>query len=191
MSADGAAVVSGVDLALVSWMDGPVLDLSAAVSTQQRRHHQQRVGRCLCANDAASTTLKSDEPRAPILKQTNKKEQHQQHIVPQVVQLESARPKEEQSGPSNNGGPLPIKPILSRKNWSNTTETSIATSSGTQQSIQRHEPSCLRRYDSQQSCKSAVTLRSYISTQSRGECRNPQPLSPTLINLGTFISPSP
>lgn len=163
MSADGAAVVSGVDLALVSWMDGPALDLSAAVSTTTQRR-QQRVGRCLCAGEAAAPAA-SDGPPAPALKPAIK--QRHEHVVPQVVHV--AKHEQSDSLPggssSNNGGP-PIKPILSRKNWSGASEAG-----GGPQSIQRHDASCLRRYDSQQSCKSAVTLRSYISTQSRGECR--------------------
>ena len=61
MSADGvAAVVSGVDLALVSWMDGPVVDLSSiSVATGQSRreqpNHHQRIGRCLCAKDGVAS----------------------------------------------------------------------------------------------------------------------------------------
>jgi hypothetical protein len=54
------------------------------------------------------------------------------------------------------------KPILSRKNWNNTIDASGSA---------RHQPSCLRRYGSQQSCKSATTLRSYVastSSNSRG-----------------------
>ncbi len=59
------------------------------------------------------------------------------------------------------------KPILSRKNWNNTID--ICGPSGSASSTQQQPPqSNLRRYGSQQSCKSASTLRSYLSSTSRG-----------------------
>jgi hypothetical protein len=56
------------------------------------------------------------------------------------------------------------KPILSRKNWNNTIDASGSA---------RHQPSCLRRYGSQQSCKSATTLRSYVASTSSNSRGNP------------------
>jgi hypothetical protein len=322
MSADGvAAVVSGVDLALVSWMDGPVVDLSSISVTSGQRvnreqfninnQQQQRIGRCLCAKDAAAnsncsdpttttTTTKSvvvvtpghdatisstGAPCAtlPLLKPTLKKPKsvgqqqqpnstttysgatptktlsidrrvhHQQqqptvvpHLVPQVVEVvgpiqQQHRSKQQQQsgqvsrtnscstevlptsgatagrpapphvGGCNNGVKLnrcnnnstatlsnnvsslssrstggitnhqPIesslvasivssnKPILSRKNWNNTIDVSgVGGGSSSSAHHLQHQPSCLRRYGSQQSCKSATTLRSYVSSTSRG-----------------------
>lgn len=224
MSADGvAAVVSGVDLALVSWMDGPVVDLSS-VSGQPRSHEHQRIGRCLCAKDAAAaeSEVAAQQNSVPQLKSTLKKQQQQQqqhrpapstsysaskspsidrHIVPQVVQVVSQRTKQhgqvsnsssttagsvEKGGQQQQQQPLeassnrtrinrantsattslpaghPTKPILSRKNWNNTIDSSP------HQQQHHHQPSCLRRYGSQQSCKSATTLRSYVTSTSRG-----------------------
>lgn len=203
MSADGSAVVSGVDLALVSWVDGPVVDLSS-VSSQPRPHHHQRIGRCLCAKEShppeADGQPDSDPPPQQ-LKSTLKKPRTNeasattvksvdasQHIVPQVVQVVTSQ-RTKQHGNSEPGmratdsktsietttgrgrinranttsvaatnAVLPVKPILSRKNWNNTIDSSP----------QQHQPSCLRRYGSQQSCKSATTLRSYVSNTSRG-----------------------
>lgn len=228
MSADGvAAVVSGVDLALVSWMDGPVVDLSS-VSGQPRPHEHQRIGRCLCAKDAAvaesQVAAQHTNSTVPQLKSTLKKQQQQQqhrpapstsysaskspsidrHIVPQVVQVVSQRTKQHgqvSNSSSTTAGILekgaqqqqqqqqqplevsnrnrisrantsatslpaghPSKPILSRKNWNNT----IDGGPHQQQQQHHHQPSCLRRYGSQQSCKSATTLRSYVTSTSRG-----------------------
>lgn len=58
------------------------------------------------------------------------------------------------------------KPILSRKNWNNTID--ICGPSGSSSTQQQPPQSNLRRYGSQQSCKSASTLRSYLSSTSRG-----------------------
>lgn len=221
MSADGvAAVVSGVDLALVSWVDGPVVDLSS-VAGQPRPHQHQRIGRCLCAKDAAvlaeTEGLAQESSSLPAtLKPTLKKTRQNasasssvsysastktssvdRHIVPQVVEV-SHRTKQQQqqhgqvsrtnsaadksvdravriSRPSTTiknhdsitPTTAPTKPILSRKNWNNTIDVSGVGSAAAQQ--QQHQPSCLRRYGSQQSCKSATTLRSYVtSTGQRG-----------------------
>jgi len=61
------------------------------------------------------------------------------------------------------------KPILSRKNWNNTIDVSgVGGGSSSSAHHLQHQPSCLRRYGSQQSCKSATTLRSYVSSTSRG-----------------------
>lgn len=204
MSADGSAVVSGVDLALVTWVDGPVVDLSS----QPRPHQHQRIGRCLCAKepDGVETAHQQQQPDTDHLqlKSTLKKARASsssetsaaiatktvdasQHIVPQVVQVVTSQRTKQQ--PANEPGMtldskttstettvrgrpinranttsipavvLPVKPILSRKNWLNNTIDS---------SPQQHQPSCLRRYGSQQSCKSATTVRSYVSNTSRG-----------------------
>ena len=319
MSADGvAAVVSGVDLALVSWMDGPVVDLSSiSVASGQRVNReqlfnisqQQRIGRCLCAKDAAANSNCSDPTTTmstksvvvvtpghestgapcatlPLLKPTLKKPKsvgqqqqpdstttysgvtptktlsidrrvhHQQqqptvvpHLVPQVVEVvgpiqqHRSKQQQQQSGQvsrtnscstevlptsgatagrpapppvggcnnsvklnrcnnnstatlSNNVSSLssrstggitnhhqqqPIesslvasivtsnKPILSRKNWNNTIDVSgVGGGSSSSAHHLQHQPSCLRRYGSQQSCKSATTLRSYVSSTGRG-----------------------
>lgn len=208
MSADGSAVVSGVDLALVSWVDGPVVDLSS-VASQPRPHHHQRIGRCLCAKESthppeADGQPDSLDPAPPQLKSTLKKPRTTtttnegtsatttvknvdvQHIVPQVVQVVTSQRTRQHLGEpgmpadsktlidttgrgrinranttlvaSATTSVLPVKPILSRKNWNNTIDSSP----------QQHQPSCLRRYGSQQSCKSATTLRSYVSNTSRG-----------------------
>ncbi len=126
MSANGvAAVVSGVDLALVSWMDGPVVDLSS-VAAQPRPHQHQRIGRCLCAKDAAVVAAETEAPShhressslpSTLLKPTLKKHRPtpstsssvvsysastkggssiDRHIVPQVVQVVSQRTKQQQ-----------------------------------------------------------------------------------------------
>jgi hypothetical protein len=61
------------------------------------------------------------------------------------------------------------KPILFRKNWNNTIDVSgVGGGSSSSAHHLQHQPSCLRRYGSQQSCKSATTLRSYVSSTSRG-----------------------
>lgn len=255
MSVDGlGAVVSGVDLALVSWMDGPVVDLSS-VTGQARPHQHQRIGRCLCAKeDHHQQQSESDSvahqhhnnqqpnkqqdatrastlplPLKPTLKKPQQQQQQQQrpavsstsfsesiasvkassidrHIVPQVVEVVSQRTRQPpeltvsmgcnsvdrirfnrqqsvaaakeigdpaQRTQQQQQDPTPLvanKPILSRKNWNNTIDVSGvgAGSSASQQHHHQHQPSCLRRYGSQQSCKSATTLRSYVTSTSRG-----------------------
>ncbi|KAI9557615.1 hypothetical protein GHT06_017443 [Daphnia sinensis] len=203
MSADGlAAVVSGVDLALVSWMDGPVVDLSSmnVVSTGGRsknKQDQQRVGRCLCSKEATAVEVTQDG--STLLKPTLKKAPHfsaagsatktisiDRHIVPQVVEVAGHRTKQGQVSRTNSSSEIvsrtggnklnrvassnttianvssATKPILSRKNWNNTIDVSGV---GAARQAQ-HQPSCLRRYGSQQSCKSATTLRSYVANSS-------------------------
>ncbi|XP_045031591.1 uncharacterized protein LOC116925378 isoform X2 [Daphnia magna] len=206
MSADGlAAVVSGVDLALVSWMDGPVVDLSSMnVTTGGRNKNkldQQRVGRCLCSKET-TVAVEPTQDGSTLLKPTLKKAPHysaagsatktltiDRHIVPQVVEVATHRTKQGQvsrtnssseivsrtggnklnrvaSNSTRNANVSSTKPILSRKNWNNTIDVSGVGAARQQQ----HQPSCLRRYGSQQSCKSATTLRSYVanSSTSRG-----------------------
>lgn len=207
MSADGlAAVVSGVDLALVSWMDGPVVDLSSMnVTTGGRNKNkldQQRVGRCLCSKETTAA-VEPTQDGSTLLKPTLKKAPHysaagsatktltiDRHIVPQVVEVATHRTKQGQvsrtnssseivsrtggnklnrvaSNSTRNANVSSTKPILSRKNWNNTIDVSGVGAARQQQ----HQPSCLRRYGSQQSCKSATTLRSYVanSSTSRGK----------------------
>lgn len=132
-------------------------------------------------------------PVAPPAKKSVSLQQQPQplHIVPNVVQV-SAHPQppassatrqvriatgnhhpqqqqQQQQQPPHRNSTGPSKPILSRKNWNNTIDSSgrpVPLSHHNQQQLQ-HSASCLKRYGSQQSCRSATTLRSYVST-SRG-----------------------
>jgi len=126
----------------------------------------------------------------PVKKSVSLQQQPQPlHIVPNVVQVSAPAPSavrqvriatgnhhqpqqpppppQQQHQQRNSTGPS--KPILSRKNWNNTIDSSgrpVPLSHHNQQQLQ-HSASCLKRYGSQQSCRSATTLRSYVST-SRG-----------------------
>lgn len=174
MSADGlASIVSGVDLALVSWMDGPVVDLSSMNTGGRNKSNQQRIGRCLCSKDIAPSVQDGSVPllKPTLKKPTTKTLSIDRHIVPQVVEV--VGPNRTKHGPvsrtnseivsrtgvGNVSSAVITKPILSRKNWNNTIDVSGV-------GRQQHQPSCLRRYGSQQSCKSATTLRSYVASSS-------------------------
>ena len=124
----------------------------------------------------------------PVKKSVSLQQQPQPlHIVPNVVHVSAPAPSAgrqvriatgnhhqpqqppppQQQQQRNSTGPS--KPILSRKNWNNTIDSSgrpVPLSHHNQQQLQ-HSASCLKRYGSQQSCRSATTLRSYVST-SRG-----------------------
>ena len=149
-----------------------------------------QIGRCLCSEEDDPQPQPVPRPQqqpqkqkpGPIKKSVSIQQQPQPlHIVPNVVQV---------SGPPSSGRQVriasglqeqqqrnsiqtttgPSKPILSRKNWNNTIDSSgraVPLSHHNQQQ-QQHSASCLKRYGSQQSCRSATTLRSYVST-SRGK----------------------
>ncbi|EFX89614.1 hypothetical protein DAPPUDRAFT_233248 [Daphnia pulex] len=145
MSADGvAAVVSGVDLALVSWMDGPVVDLSSiSVGAGQSRreppgHHHQRIGRCLCAKDgvafvAAPNSNSSSATTTTTATTTTSKS------VTVVTPSQQSGQHGDGSSSASSAATLPLlKPTLKKARPASTSYTSATPSSKTLSIDRRH-----------------------------------------------------
>lgn len=180
----------GVDLGLVSWMGGDQLLESSGASN--RRPSSEKVGRCLCAKEAGAVPPTNNPASVTVKKRTAIIDRP--HIVPQVEVFSAGintKPVAAISANNRSGdrtGSIQDtamtttsssnatttaaatannhKPILSRKHWNNTIDVGSSSASVHATVLSSN----LRRYGSQQSCKSASTLRSYLSTSnSRGK----------------------
>lgn len=183
----------GVDLGLVSWVGDNNGELSATPSDKVGRclcSAKETSGSVGSNKPAPSSNGGTVKKRAMVIDRPHIIPQVEVFSVPSVKQQAVATISQRQAHkvnskagaieePSLITGSTPAvvmpaatttanhhKPILSRKNWNNTID--ICGPSGSSSTQQQPPQSNLRRYGSQQSCKSASTLRSYLSSTSRG-----------------------
>ena len=133
---------------------------------------QQRMGRCLCNHVPLTLKPSIKKPQPP-------QQQQQQHLVPQVQVFVASTvqqlPQEKQQGQqgqvTSDGPPLACRCVerdenniltSGRNNWNNTIDV-VTHSASSQDRHQAAPPYKLRRYGSQQSFRSATTLRSVTS----------------------------